>query len=101
MRDFGWPVPQIFSRCLRQHEDGHRRRRRHYGDMPWKIATIMTTDYLYPHNHEDRTIYRRRKDGDMRIGGRDAGVSDVVTTYGDLLVECGSRTELQHVAFGC
>lgn len=76
MRDFGRPVPRVFSRCLREHEDGHRQRRRHYGDMPLNVATITTTGYLCPYNHEDMTIYRRRKDGDMRIGRRGAGRSD-------------------------
>ena len=69
--------------------------------MPWNIATITTIGYLCPHNHEDMRICHRRKDGDMRMGGRDAGVSDVATTYGDLLVECRSRTEVKHIAFCC
>ena len=67
--------------------------------MPWNIATITTIGYLCPYNHEDMRICHRRKDGDMRMGGRDAGVSDVVTTYGDLLVECRSQTEVKHIAF--
>ena len=44
--------------------------------MPWNVATITTIGYLCPHNHEDMRICHRRKDGDMRMGGRGAGRSD-------------------------
>ena len=62
--------------------------------MPWNIATITTIGYLCPYNHEDMRICHRRKDGDMRMGGRDAGVSDVVATYGICLWNAGRRPRL-------